>query len=69
MQNYITSWRADFIIVSPIDGTLDYSGRIKENNLVQPGDRLFAIIPPENDLEVMIELPARASAKLKEDNQ
>ena len=64
LRNYITRWRTDYIIESPVAGTLDYSGRIKDNQLVNAGDRLFAIIPPTNELEVIVQLPSQGFGKI-----
>lgn len=76
LQNFITRWKTEFTIKSPISGRLDYSGRIKVNQLINAGDQLFAVIPPTGSFETLVELPAQGfgkvevgqSVKLKLDN-
>jgi multidrug efflux pump subunit AcrA (membrane-fusion protein) len=65
LENYVTRWKTEFTIRSPINGTLDYSGRIKVNQLINSGDQLFAIIPPSEQFETLLQLPAQGFGKVR----
>lgn len=65
LENYITRWKTEFTIRAPIAGNLDYSGRIKVNQLINAGDQIFAIIPPSAQFEILVELPAQGFGKVQ----
>lgn len=65
LQNYIVKWSTDYTIKAPIAGRVDYSGRIKANQLVSSGDQLFAIIPPTENYETVANLPAQGFGKVE----
>ncbi len=65
LENYILRWKTEFTIKAPISGRVDYSGRIKENQLISAGDLLFAIIPPEGRYETILDLPAQGFGKVE----
>tara|TARA_R110000796_G_scaffold74374_1_gene167088 strand:- start:45527 stop:46822 length:1296 start_codon:yes stop_codon:yes gene_type:complete len=65
LENYITRWKTEFTIRAPIAGNLDYSGRIKVNQLINTGDQIFAIIPPSTQFETLVELPAQGFGKVQ----
>ena len=66
LENYVISWEQDFTLKAPTDGRLEYLGRIKNNQIIDPGKDLFAIIPPEGDLEVEVEIAAAGFGRVKE---
>ena len=65
LENYIVRWKTEFTIKAPISGRVDYSGRIKTNQLISSGDRLFAIIPPTGKYETVLDLPAQGFGKVE----
>lgn len=65
LENYIVRWKTEFTIKAPISGRVDYSGRIKTNQLISSGDRLFAIIPPTGNYETVLDLPAQGFGKVE----
>jgi len=65
LENYIARWKTEFTIKAPISGRVDYSGRIKENQLISAGNRLFAIIPPAGRYETILDLPAQGFGKVE----
>lgn len=65
LENFIIRWETEFTIKSPISGRLDYSGRIKVNQLIKGGDRLFAIILATGSFETLVELPAQGFGKVE----
>lgn len=65
LQNYIIRWETDFTIRAPITGKLDYQGRVKTNQLVDPGTTLFAVIPSGKEYEVEVKIPAAGFGKVK----
>tara|TARA_A100000171_G_C2139231_1_gene153250 strand:- start:498 stop:1793 length:1296 start_codon:yes stop_codon:yes gene_type:complete len=65
LENYITRWKTEFTIRAPIAGNLDYSGRIKVNQLINSGDQIFAIIPASEQFETLVELPAQGFGKVQ----
>ncbi|WP_339701122.1 HlyD family efflux transporter periplasmic adaptor subunit [uncultured Roseivirga sp.] len=65
LQNYIIRWNNDFTIRSPANGRLDYLGRVKVNQLIDSGDRLFAIVSPASEYEVELEITSAGFGKVK----
>lgn len=65
LQNYIIRWNNDFTIKSPVNGRLDYLGRVKVNQLINSGDQLFAIVSPSGEYEVELEVPSAGFGKVK----
>lgn len=65
LEHFIIRWETEFTIKSPISGRLDYSGRIKVNQLIKGGDRLFAIILATGSFETLVELPAQGFGKVE----
>jgi HlyD family secretion protein len=45
IRNEINNWQAVYLITSPMDGRVNYLMRISENQFVEAGKQLFAVIP------------------------
>jgi HlyD family secretion protein len=45
IRNEINNWQAVYLITAPMDGRVNYLMRISENQFVEAGKQLFAIIP------------------------
>lgn len=65
LENYIVRWRNDFAIKSPVSGKISIIGRLKTRQLVDKGSPLFAVIPPHERYETMMEIPLQGSGKVK----
>lgn len=65
LKNYIVKWNNNYTLRSPAYGRLSYLSRVKENQLVNAGDELFAIIPSEGGYEVEIDVPLAGFGKIK----
>lgn len=45
IRNEINNWQAVYLITAPMDGRVNYLTRISENQFVEAGKQLFAVIP------------------------
>jgi HlyD family secretion protein len=45
IRNEINNWQAVYLITAPMDGRVNYLMRISENQFVEAGKQLFAVIP------------------------
>ncbi len=64
LENYATRWQRDYTIKSPVSGTIDFMGRRKVNQLIDPTERLFAVIPANEVYEVEVNLPLSGFGKV-----
>ena len=65
LQNFITRWESDFNIVAPLDGRLEFIGRIKTNQYITANSSVCAIVPTGNTFEVEVKLPSAGFGKVK----
>ncbi len=45
LKSSIVSWKDKYILTSPIDGRITFTGYWNENQIVKPGDRLATVVP------------------------
>ena len=65
LQNYIIRWKNDFTIKAPLNGRIDFLSRVKTNQLIKAGDELFAIVSPNGEYEVELQIPSNGFGKVK----
>ncbi|MBY0435899.1 MAG: HlyD family secretion protein, partial [Cyclobacteriaceae bacterium] len=61
----LKGWKENFLFISPTDGTLAYLGFLENEQYVENGKPIFAILPFSNQLIARAELPLRGSGKVK----
>ena len=65
IYNEINRWQKNFLIRTPIAGTLSYSRMIAEGQYVQAGEPLFAVVPKGNGYIGIMEVPTQRFGKVK----
>lgn len=69
LKNHIVRWDNDFLIKSPARGSISFLERVFENQQVEPGAAMVAVIPEESEFEVILDLPVTGFGKIKEGQQ
>jgi multidrug resistance efflux pump len=65
LQMELNSWERNFLLVSPIDGMVNFMGYWSDNQNVEQGEMVFSIIPSIKTLPVCkMLLPAQGSGKV-----
>lgn len=62
----IALWERQYLIVSPMDGRVQFLKFWRENQFLQAGESLFSIIPDQNNLMGQVSLPISGAGKVKE---
>lgn len=65
LSNAINLWKERYLQYAPIDGELEYLGFWRDNNFVQSGQELFAIIPNKNDFLGEVMIPSYGAGKVE----
>lgn len=65
LDNFIIRWQNDYTLKSPVMGKIDYVGRRKINQLVDVSEKLFAVIPANEQYEIEISVPTTEYGKIK----
>ena len=61
----VKKWERTYVIISPIEGKIDFLNFIKDNDYIQSGQELFKIVPDNNQLIGQVNLPENGSGKVK----
>jgi len=61
----ITNWRQSFVLTAPSSGRLTYLSNLSEQQYVQTGQNLFAIIPKDEAVIGIIQITDQAFGKVK----
>ena len=66
LQTEIKNWEMNYVLKSPIDGTVSFTNYWIENQNITAGEEAFSVIPNKNkDLFVKALLPIKKSGKVK----
>ena len=65
IQEGIKEWEKKYVLLSPIDGILDFLNFIKDDEFVQSGQELYSVLPPKKETVGHILLPDIGSGKVK----
>jgi len=65
LQNYIQGWKRQYLVIAPYKGTLHYLKPLQENETVNAGDELFAVIPAQYHYTAFINLPPNGLGKVQ----
>ena len=66
ISNQINSWQETYLLIAPIDGTVNYLVQLSENKFVESGSQLFAIVPDtKNDFIGYLKIDKRGYGKVE----
>ena len=65
LEQSIKEWEHKYAFISTIDGKIEYLNFWKENDYVQPGQEIFALIPKEETVIGQVFLPEQGSGKVE----
>jgi len=65
LNNFIQSWKQQFIISAPYAGVLHYLGHLQVNAQVMAGEELFALVPSRFQYKAEVFIPIAGSGKMK----
>lgn len=65
IENELSAWELNFQINSPIKGKLTYLENLHQNQFVQKGKELFAIIPENQEYIGLVKIPQTGYGKVK----
>ncbi len=69
LKNFIFSWEQNYVLRAPFTGKVSYLSNFSQNQFIQAGTPLFAIIPDNNKYVGYIEIPSQGFGKVKEEQQ
>ena len=64
LQNYIQTWKRQYLLIAPYHGTLHYLRPLQLNEITNAGDVLFTVIPSTFRNTAIINLPATGLGKV-----
>jgi len=66
LKSSIVSWNDKYVLTSPIDGRITFTGYWNENQVVKPGDRLATVVPlDETRIIAKAVIPPASIGKVK----
>jgi len=65
LNNFMHSWQQNYVIAAPFSGKVSYLSNLSENQFIQAGVPLFAVIPENNHYIGHIKIPAQGFGKVK----
>lgn len=65
MIDKIALWEKQYLIVSPMDGKVQFLKFWNENQFVQAGEPIFSVVPEKNNIMGQVQLPIVGSGKVK----
>ena len=65
IQNDISSWEQNYILIAPFKGKVSYLSTLSENQFVQAGMPLLSVIPEDNNYKAIITLTSQGYGKIK----
>lgn len=63
--NMLYTWKKQYLLISPINGQIEYLGFWRENYFVQNGQELFSILPDQNEIVGEVIVPSFGIGKVK----
>ncbi len=65
LASRLKAWKESFLFAAPANGTVAYLGFIENDEYIESGKPLFALLPTSNKLIAKAELPVLGSGKVK----
>ena len=69
INNALKDWNLNYQITSPIDGQLTYIDQLAENEFVETGQSLFAIVPNNQEYIGYVKIPMQGYGKVLKDQK
>lgn len=69
LKNLIYSWIQNYVLRAPFAGELSYLSNFSQNQFIQAGTALFAVIPDNNKYVGYLEIPSQGFGKVKPQQQ
>lgn len=64
IRNQIDTWQKSYLITAPIAGTLSYLKPLSDNEFIQTGDFIFAVVPDHETYVGIVRIPAQGFGKV-----
>lgn len=65
LKNYIHTWEQNFVLTAPHSGVVSYLGNWSENQFIQSGAALFAVVPENNEYIGFVKISTQGYGKVK----
>jgi len=65
LKNYIHTWEQNFVLMAPHSGTVSYLENWSENQFIQSGVALFAVVPDNNEYIAYVKISTQGYGKVK----
>jgi len=65
LESLLSGWQKNYQITSPINGRLTYLKNISENQFIEQGNELFAVIPDNQNYVAQLEIAKTGFGKVK----
>jgi multidrug efflux pump subunit AcrA (membrane-fusion protein) len=65
IENQVLNWQQSYLITAPVSGRLSYLDQLNENQFVNAGSYLFALLPENEDYVGLMDIPARGFGKVE----
>lgn len=69
LKDNLSSWENQFVFKAPFTGTLEFLNFLSENQFIESGQEVFALVPKENNVIGKMYLPATGAGKVKMDSK
>ena len=69
LKNFIYSWEQNYVLTAPFSGEVSYLSNFSQNQFIQAGTPLFAIIPENNKYVGYIQIPSQGFGKVKPEQE
>lgn len=65
LESLLTTWQRNYQITSPVKGRLTYLENLSENQFVEQGKEIFAVIPDNQNYIAQLKIPKTGFGKVK----
>ncbi len=65
IQEALNTWKSNYVLSSPISGTIVYINNVDENRYVKPQEELIAVIPENEMIIGQIKIPSAGMGKIQ----
>lgn len=69
LNDNLKAWEQKYVFKAPLNGRIEFLSFITENQFVQAGEELFAIVPKESNIFGQVLLPSSGAGKVKLGNR
>ncbi len=65
IDNLLAKWQQNYVIIAPADGSLSFLKNLTQNQAVRAGDTLFVVIPADQPIVALAQVPAQNFGKVR----